>query len=122
MEYVRVYADGDGATHIDDVVVEGELREIVAGVPPVLVSAPHPAAGLIFVQQPEDAADWERHVAPRRQWVILLRGRMALEVSDGERREFGPGSIVLAEDTEGLGHISTPLSDDVMFVMIPTGT
>ena len=70
----------------------------------------------------EHAADWERHVAPRRQWVILLRGRIAVEVSDGERREFGPGSIVLAEDTEGRGHISTPLTDDVMFVMIPAGT
>ena len=30
--------------------------------------------------------------------------------------------ILLAEDTEGIGHLSTPLTDDVMFVMIPTGT
>ena len=53
--------------------------------------------------------------------MILLRGRMAIQVSDGERREAGPGAIVLVEDTEGEGHLSTPLTDDVMFVMIPTG-
>jgi hypothetical protein len=43
------------------------------------------------------------------------------EVSDGERREFGPGTILLAEDTEGEGHVSTPLTEDLVFVMIPTG-
>jgi hypothetical protein len=122
MEYVRIYAGDDGHSHFEDVTVPGELREIVAGVPPVHVSDPHPAAALVFVQQPEDAADWERHVAPRRQWVVLLRGRFAATASDGERREFGPGAIVLAEDTEGEGHVSTPLDDDVFFVMIPTGT
>ena len=121
MHYVRVYADEDGQTHLEDVTVDSELREIVAGVPPVLVSAPQPAAGLVFVQQPEDATDWQLHVAPRRQWVILLRGRAAIEVSDGERREFDPGSIILAEDVEGVGHLSTPLTDDLEFVMIPTG-
>ena len=122
MEYVRIYAGDDGQTHFEDVTVEGELREVVAGVPPVLVSAPHPAAALIFVQQPEDAADWENHVAPQRQWVINLRGRAAITVSDGERREFDPGAIILAEDTEGAGHVSTPLTDDLLFVMIPMGT
>ena len=121
MNYVRIYADDDGATHFEDVVVHAELREIVTGLPPVLVSVPHPAAGLIFVQQPEDAADWERHVAPRRQWVIVLRGCIAGQVSDGERREFDPGSLASVEDTEGIGDVSTPLGDDVTFLMIPTG-
>ena len=95
MRYVRIHADGDGASHFDDVEVESELRVIVEGVPPVLVSAPQPAAGLVFVQQPADAADWDHHVAPRRQWVILLRGRAAITVSDGERREFDPGAVIL---------------------------
>ena len=117
-----MYADDEGQTHFEDIVVDSELREIVAGVPPVLVSAPLPAAGLVFVEQPVDATDWELHVAPRRQWVILLRGRAAIEVSDGERREFDPGAILLAEDTDGVGHLSTPLTDDLLFVMIPTGT
>ena len=121
MQYVRIHAGDDGQSHFEDVTVEGELREIVAGVPPVLVSAAQPAAALVFVQQPEDAADWEKHVAPRRQWVILLRGRAAIEVGDGERREFDPGAIILAEDTEGEGHVSTPLTEDLVFVMIPTG-
>jgi uncharacterized cupin superfamily protein len=50
-----------------------------------------------------------------------LTGRVAITVTDGERREFGPGDVLLAEDTTGAGHLSTPLTDDVTFVMIPTG-
>jgi len=38
--------------------------------------------------------------------------------SDGEQREFGPGDVILAEDTVGKGHLTTPTTDDLSFVMI----
>jgi hypothetical protein len=53
--------------------------------------------------------------------VICLRGRGAITVSEGERREFGPGEPILVEDVTGDGHTSTPLTDDLAFVMIPVG-
>ena len=121
MHYVRVYADAQGGSAFEDVRIESEERVIVEGVPPVSVSAPLPAAGVIFVEQTPDAAAWEHHVAPQRQWVIVLRGRASITVSTGEVREFGPGDVLLAEDTEGSGHLSTPLTEDFAFVMIPTG-
>jgi hypothetical protein len=121
MRYVRIFADATGASQFEDVEVEGELRTVVENVPPVLVSAPQPAVGLIFVEQPIDAADWGAHVAPRRQWLFLVEGRVAITVSTGERREFEPGAVLLAEDTEGSGHLSTPLTDDFAFIMVPTG-
>ena len=46
------------------------------------------------------------HVAPRRQLVVNLTGSVEIEVGSGERRVLGPGSILLAEDTTGQGHIS----------------
>jgi hypothetical protein len=55
------------------------------------------------------------------RWVILLRGRGSITVSSGEVREFGPGDVFLVEDTTGEGHLSTPLTEDFAFVMIPTG-
>jgi quercetin dioxygenase-like cupin family protein len=121
MQYVRVYATEDGDSAFEDVVVDGEERVVVAGVPPVLVGGPFPAAGLLFVEQGSDSADWEHHVAPRRQWVICTSGRGSVTVTNGETREFGAGAVLLAEDTTGRGHLSTPLTPDFAFVMIPTG-
>lgn len=121
MRYVRIFADPDGASQLEDVEVAAEFRTVAENVPPVLVSALFPAAGLMFIHQPTNAADWGHHIAPRRQWLILLRGRMAVTVSTGERREFDPGAVLLADDTEGDGHLSTPLSDDVQFLALPTG-
>jgi hypothetical protein len=85
---------------------------------PLLVSGPFPVHAALFVAQPKDATDWLAHVAPQRQWVILLSGRVAV-TTDGERREFIPGDVILAEDTTGQGRLSTPLTADVTFVMIP---
>ena len=36
----------------------------------------------------------------------MLEGAVDIEVSGGITRRFGPGDIVLAEDTSGRGHIS----------------
>jgi len=121
VRYVRLYADADGASVFEDVVSETQDRLIAEGVPPVLTAGPLPASALIYVEQKPEAADWEQHVAPRRQWIILLRGRGSITVSSGEVREFGPGDVLLVEDTTGEGHLSIPLTEDFAFVMIPTG-
>jgi quercetin dioxygenase-like cupin family protein len=118
---VRIFSAEDGSSRFADLVVETEARHVVDGVPPLQVSGPHQATGVTFVVQSADAADWDIHVAPRSQYIILLTGRIAVTVTDGERREFSPGDVLLAEDTTGAGHLSTPLTDDVTFVMIPTG-
>ena len=119
MRYLRIFADGDGRSEFEDVEVEGESAVTVAGVPPLLVSGPFSATGISFVEQPPSTPDWDAHVAPRRQWVIVLRGRAAVTVSSGERRELGPGDVLLFEDTVGEGHVSTPLEPDLSFAMIP---
>ena len=51
------------------------------------------------------------HPAPRQQWVLMLRGAIEVEVSDGSRRTFGPGDLLRAEDTDGTGHITRPVGD-----------
>lgn len=119
MRYVRVFAGGDGVSGFAEEEVAGEAVVTVEGVPPLWVSGPFSVRGLSFVEQPPATPDWEPHVAPRRQWVIVLRGRAAVTVSTGERREFGPGDVVLFEDTKGEGHVSTPLTEDLAFAMIP---
>lgn len=50
--------------------------------------------------------DWEKdtHKAPRRQYVITLKGRIKFKVSDGSTFILKPGTVLLAEDTTGKGH------------------
>jgi len=42
----------------------------------------------------------------------MLRGVCEVRVSDGEVRSFGPGSVVLLEDTVGRGHFSRIKSEE----------
>lgn len=49
--------------------------------------------------------------APRRQWVVVLRGAVEVVVTDGSRRTFEPGDLLRAEDTDGTGHVTRPVGD-----------
>ena len=64
------------------------------------------------------AHDW--HPAPARQFVLLLKGELEVEASDGERRRFTQGSIALVDDTKGNGHKDHAVNDDdVPLALIP---
>ena len=101
MTYTRIYAGENGESHLQDV----ELEMSDAGHASV-TSAMTAAKGVIFrsSQSSDYFVDW--HNAPRRQFVVNLSGEVEITVSDGESRRFGPGSILLAEDVTGKGHIS----------------
>ena len=118
MRYLRIYAEDDGASRFEDVELKGTRTHIVDGVPPLLLSDPFACSEITFVEQPKDTVDWAAHVAPRKQWVIVLPGRVAITTTDGNCREVGPGEVILAEDTAGRGHLATPLTVDFRFAMI----
>ena len=119
MQYVRIYATDEGDSRFEQIDMAGEPTCVIDGVPPLLVSGPFPVSAASFVEQRKAAAEWRAHVAPKRQWLVILRGRFEVTVSNGERREFGPGDIVLVEDTVGKGHLTKPTTDHVAFLMIP---
>ena len=54
-------------------------------------------------------AGWEsgrRYNPPRRNFFVTLSGELEIEASDGEVRRLGPGTVLLAEDLSGKGHIT----------------
>jgi hypothetical protein len=53
----------------------------------------------------------EPHPAMGAQWVVMLRGTIEVQVGDGSTRRFGPGDLVLATDTTGLGHVTRTVGD-----------
>jgi hypothetical protein len=98
MKVTRVYADERGETHFAD--QDYELRD--AGQIGKL-SDPIPATSVIF-RENEPGYDYDWHNAPRRQFIVLLDEAIELEVSDGDRRTFRGGEILLMEDITGKGH------------------
>jgi hypothetical protein len=101
MKYTRIYADAKGETHLQDVEPEMKPTDHASTMSDLIA-----AKGVIFrdTDSAEYFIDW--HNAPRRQFVVNLSGDVEITTSDGEKRTFGPGSILLAEDVTGKGHIS----------------
>ena len=117
--YIRVEDDGNGGTRMVDVDLDQQQATIAAGVPPVLVSAPLAASGVVFVDAPEDLVDTEPHPAPRLQFVVVLSGVVECETTDGDIRRISPGGVALAADTDGPGHITRVPDPPARFLMIP---
>ncbi|MCE2458571.1 MAG: hypothetical protein J4G14_12280 [Dehalococcoidia bacterium] len=99
---VRIYTGDDGQSHFEELDMEsgpfpwGELRD---------------ATGVIFNRsQIGSFSDW--HNAPRRQFVITLSGAMEVGIADGTLRQFGPGSVLLADDLTGQGHTTRTVGDE----------
>lgn len=100
MQIVRVFTGPDGASHFEDVTVE-----LHAEGPFTALSELWPGKGVQF-RTVDGGYELDFHPAPRRQLVVNLTGSVELELGDGTTRRFGPGSIILAEDTTGQGHRS----------------
>lgn len=98
MNYTRIFSDEKGESHFEN--VEIALKE--SG-PLGLMSEVLPVR---FLQFRENVADyyWDYHNAPARQFIILLDGEIEITTSLDEKRRFGPGDILLVEDTDGKGH------------------
>ena len=102
MRYTHLYADANGHSRFEDARLPMDEDASGPGVAE-LVSGDQAVAGLRFLTLPPG---WfqEQQPANNRRWLLVLGGVLDVEASDGEVRRFGPGSVLLVEDTSGLGH------------------
>jgi uncharacterized cupin superfamily protein len=100
MKMLRLYTGDDGESHFEDVEIDLQAGQFAGR-----YSDPVRVKTVIFRETDGDY-DLDYHTAPRRQFVINLRGSVELETGLGEKRQLGPGDILLAEDTTGRGHRS----------------
>lgn len=116
--YARIYADSTGGSHFSDGVMELGLVEPGRGIPPTPASSPIPTTALrLFCPPPNGEANW--HPPPSRVLNLIVSGEFQIDVSDGETRTFGPGGVILVEDTRGRGHRTRVVgSERACFAMI----
>ncbi|SFE73825.1 hypothetical protein SAMN03003324_01278 [Pedobacter antarcticus] len=57
-----------------------------------------------WVQNHVDKYEKAAHPAPRRQYVVTLKGSLEFKVTNGKAFLIEPGIILIAEDTTGQGH------------------
>jgi quercetin dioxygenase-like cupin family protein len=118
ISYSKIVTMSDGGSAFADETAPLVSQEVVPGVS-MLVGALSTASSVIFLRS--DEFDAEPHPAPRQQWVIMLRGAIEVTTSDGAMRRFGPGDLVLAADTEGVGHVTRAAGDsplEALFVPV----
>ncbi len=99
---LRIYADADGNSHIQELPIAtkpGRTRRTETAAVTGLTYADYTASSV---------EDWHR--TPGRQFSISMSGEIEVEVSGGKKHAIHAGDIVFLEDLQGKGHITRILS------------
>jgi hypothetical protein len=113
----RIWADGAGESHIEQLSRALRPVDFAPPAPPMEVSDLVPASGAHFLRAPV-GWDGDFHQAPRRQYIVVLQGRIEARATDGTGFEIGPGDVVLLEDTWGVGHASRVVGDEDWLALV----
>ena len=103
---LRIFADAEGETHMEDVAISLNPRKLFERNPPLRLSDNFPTSWCNICRVPAGMGEVDWHNPPQRLLVLWLTGEVEFETSDGNIRRLPAGSVVLAEDTAGKGHIS----------------
>ena len=109
--FVRIYTGADRQSHFQDMPTpDGEADSVVLE-PSADITIRRTAGGSYF--------DW--HISESREYAFVMSGELEVVIGDGTLRRFGPGTLILAEDTTGQGHSTRILGGPcvVVNVMLP---
>lgn len=115
--FVRLYADEYGVSHFEDVDVALLPVNFAPPAPPLNIVSLFPAVACGLLGANTDWGGDVPHPSPRRQLFCTMRGEYEVTASDGTRRRFVCGSLLLLEDTYGEGH-STLILDDCLILTV----
>jgi sugar phosphate isomerase/epimerase len=103
---LRIFADANGESHMEDVDIGLQPRKLFEDNPSLPLSDNLAVSWCNFCHLPAGVREVDWHNPPQRLLVLWLTGEVEFETSDGNIRRLPAGSVVLAEDTTGKGHIS----------------
>lgn len=112
LAYVRLYADASGITHFaDEQLVLTPAGAGVTAEERLFVNRLGDLKGVVFARLKAGTnEDW--HLAPRRQFMLCVRGIVEITAADGEKRRMKPGQFMLLEDLSGRGHRTHALGNE----------
>ena len=115
--FVRLYTGEDGLSHFEELDTVFKWR--AQGSENMLGGATEqlPAEGYFFETFPPGYFV-DLHVAPRRRVFVTLRGQVEVGNGAGEKRVFGPGDVMLAEDLTGKGHYIRMVGNDRRYSVV----
>lgn len=116
----RVWTDGLGASHFADLDLPEALMPTVVGLPDMRSTNAIPADNfrLVTTTPPAMARGW--HPAPARQFVIVVKGAIVVEVSGGETRQLDTRSMIFFEDVSGRGDLNRIVDDrEIVLAFLP---
>lgn len=115
---LRIYADADGETHMQEVAFTLQPKQVFKNNLPLRLSETLASSGCNFCRVPAGMNEVSWHNPPRRKLVIWLTGEVEFETSDGDIRRLAAGSVVMAEDTTGKGHISRHPAEGQLLIFV----
>jgi quercetin dioxygenase-like cupin family protein len=118
LRVVHCENDGNGGSRLREDPVVLSPTGLVDGQEPMLASAAQQALAVTFVEVPVGTGHAGWHAAPALQYVVVLRGHVEVECTDGQTRHLHPGDVILAADTEGIGHRVTVTGEPVRLMFV----
>jgi quercetin dioxygenase-like cupin family protein len=105
LSFSRLYTGPDGVSHWSDETLQLASRG-TEGLEALMATAVigDVKNSIVAMLKAGSTEDW--HPAPRRQFMVCLRGLVEVTAADGQKRQVKPGEFVLLEDTSGKGHIT----------------
>ena len=112
VHYVRMYDGADGDSHFEDLGLDLARREFAPPAAPAMVASFLGTSGTLFFGADPGWGGNVPHPSPQRQIFCVMRGVAEVTVSDGERRRFAAGDLIVLDDTRGAGHATQVVGTD----------
>ena len=111
----RVYAGDDAQSHVAEFNLS--LRPDLTNTDKIRGLQIRPPSSR-SAQEAADLANF--HNAPNRRLATWLSGYTEIGLGDGSTYSFGPGDLVIFEDTTGQGHTTKVSADTItVFILLP---
>ncbi len=120
MQITTFYTTETGESRFRDLEIPFTTRREDGFGHALMLTAAHASPAVQFIELPA-GLDQDWHNAPARQIVVVLRGTVEVETTDGERRRWHAGDAFLPADVAGKGHRTRCIDGPVraMFVPLP---
>lgn len=97
----ELYTDSDGHSKFREIKVETSIMQKLG------YYSENQKVNTLSFRHSRVGDAYDYHLAPRKQYIVYLSGEAVIETSDGEKKYFKSGDILLASDTTGRGHKTT---------------